>query len=101
MIVSPASATHSPSGSSARQNPWNSGGRSGAVDASPCRTRKSLTACWTIRRAGSRSPPHGAAGDELELRLDLARSEEHPSELQSIHRISYAVLCLKKKTNQI
>src|SRR3546814_8037353 len=26
------------------------------------------------------------------------RSEEHPSELQSLMRISYAVLCLKKKT---
>src|SRR3546814_6774513 len=25
------------------------------------------------------------------------RSEEHPSELQSLMRISYAVLCLKKK----
>src|SRR3546814_7237449 len=32
---------------------------------------------------------HGAAG---------ARSEEHTSELQSLMRISYAVLCLKKKT---
>src|SRR3546814_4020234 len=28
-----------------------------------------------------------------------ARSEEHPSELQSLMRISYAVFCLKKKTN--
>src|SRR3546814_4206691 len=27
-----------------------------------------------------------------------ARSEEHTSELQSLMRISYAVLCLKKKT---
>src|SRR3546814_3264230 len=27
----------------------------------------------------------------------LARSEEHTSELQSLMRISYAVLCLKKK----
>src|SRR3546814_6605805 len=26
------------------------------------------------------------------------RSEEHPSELQSLMRISYAVFCLKKKT---
>src|SRR3546814_8064248 len=26
-----------------------------------------------------------------------ARSEEHPSELQSLMRISYAVFCLKKK----
>src|SRR3546814_7664277 len=29
----------------------------------------------------------------------LARSEEHTSELQSLMRISYAVFCLKKKTN--
>src|SRR3546814_3928834 len=29
----------------------------------------------------------------------LHRSEEHTSELQSLMRISYAVFCLKKKTN--
>src|SRR3546814_4983512 len=29
----------------------------------------------------------------------LNRSEEHTSELQSLMRISYAVFCLKKKTN--
>src|SRR3546814_4902971 len=29
----------------------------------------------------------------------VARSEEHTSELQSLVRISYAVFCLKKKTN--
>src|SRR3546814_6691287 len=31
--------------------------------------------------------------------LDIRRSEEHTSELQSIMRISYAVYCLKKKTH--
>src|SRR3546814_9632759 len=30
----------------------------------------------------------------------LERSEEHTSELQSLMRISYAVFCLKKKTQQ-
>src|SRR3546814_9501265 len=30
-------------------------------------------------------------------RIDLARSEEHTSELQSLIRNSYAVFCLKKK----
>src|SRR3546814_2304436 len=30
--------------------------------------------------------------------VDLLRSEEHTSELQSLMRISYAVFCLKKKT---
>src|SRR3546814_7199095 len=29
-----------------------------------------------------------------------SRSEEHTSELQSLMRISYAVFCLKKNTNQ-
>src|SRR3546814_969536 len=47
----------------------------------------------------------GAAGAHRGERLvarrvdegDLARSEEHTSELQSLMRISYAVFCLKKK----
>src|SRR3546814_7450213 len=30
----------------------------------------------------------------------VPRSEEHTSELQSLMRISYAVLCLKKKKNK-
>src|SRR3546814_10435276 len=30
----------------------------------------------------------------------VGRSEEHTSELQSLMRISYAVLCLKKKTTE-
>src|SRR3546814_10347487 len=32
--------------------------------------------------------------------LQQRRSEEHTSELQSLMRISYAVFCLKKKTNK-
>src|SRR3546814_2289361 len=36
------------------------------------------------------------AGEEVRLER---RSEEHTSELQSLMRISYAVFCLKKKTN--
>src|SRR3546814_2212302 len=31
--------------------------------------------------------------------ISIGRSEEHTSELQSLMRISYAVFCLKKKTN--
>src|SRR3546814_2631571 len=34
------------------------------------------------------------------LRDTSTRSEEHTSELQSLMRISYAVFCLKKKTNK-
>src|SRR3546814_4383179 len=32
--------------------------------------------------------------------VEFFRSEEHTSELQSLMRISYAVFCLKKKTNK-
>src|SRR3546814_5507369 len=34
---------------------------------------------------------------QIDQGLDLGRSEEHTSELQSLMRISYAVFCLKKK----
>src|SRR3546814_4775174 len=41
-----------------------------------------------VRRSGGAMVLHDAPG----------RSEEHTSELQSLMRISYAVFCLKKKT---
>src|SRR3546814_6491428 len=54
-----------------------------------------------VGRAGhARRGLMGAALDMLP-RLDRGaddRSEEHTSELQSLMRISYAVFCLKKKT---
>src|SRR3546814_6824075 len=37
---------------------------------------------------------------QLVVELEEARSEEHTSELQSLMRISYAVFCLKKKTEK-
>src|SRR3546814_1064766 len=67
-----------------------------------------------LRRSGTGAFPHGqdapeatrvvaperdrrgaVHGEPSEL---LGRSEEHTSELQSLMRISYAVFCLKKKT---
>src|SRR3546814_996520 len=42
---------------------------------------------------GGKSPAIVAA----DFPIEQARSEEHPSELQSLMRISYAVFCLKKK----
>src|SRR3546814_8577092 len=51
------------------------------------------------RRGGERSGiglAHRLDGRDPDRRL---RSEEHTSELQSLMRISYAVFCLKKKTN--
>src|SRR3546814_7487024 len=56
----------------------------------------------TGRRDGERA---GAAGEPagpfpyLLLIGDEQRSEEHTSELQSLMRLSYAVFCLKKKTD--
>src|SRR3546814_7944927 len=47
------------------------------------RIPKRLKFCEVIRRCSNR----------------FRRSEEHTSELQSLMRISYAVFCLKKKTN--
>src|SRR3546814_10266669 len=44
----------------------------------------------------SLAKPSGLHRGEFALR-ELARSEEHTSELQSLMRISYAVFCLKKK----
>src|SRR3546814_2528122 len=44
----------------------------------------------------------GEIGERIAERRQLPvehRSEEHTSELQSLMRISYAVFCLKKKTN--
>src|SRR3546814_5193212 len=50
---------------------------------------------------------HGVFGDEgpgcvpiVDIN-EICRSEEHTSELQSLMRISYAVLCLKKKNTQL
>src|SRR3546814_9211909 len=36
-------------------------------------------------------------GVEGDILVEVVRSEEHTSELQSLMRISYAVFCLKKK----
>src|SRR3546814_6606962 len=46
------------------------------------------------------SMPPVANTNELTRHIGISRSEEHTSELQSLMRISYAVFCLKKKTQQ-
>src|SRR3546814_8192423 len=40
------------------------------------------------------------AGEDGPRKYTEVRSEEHTSELQSLMRISYAVFCLKKKTQK-
>src|SRR3546814_7444013 len=53
--------------------------------------RPAMSWNWSFR-----SRVREAAGASRRDR-SIARSEEHTSELQSLMRISYAVLCLKKK----
>src|SRR3546814_7995846 len=43
------------------------------------------------------APCHPQTQGKIERWHQTLRSEEHTSELQSLMRISYAVLCLKKK----
>src|SRR3546814_8604680 len=54
----------------------------------------SRPAADTTSAGANPSPSDGEGSPSLD-----ARSEEHTSELQSLMRISYAVFCLTKKTN--
>src|SRR3546814_6710440 len=69
----------------------------------PCRRgwRARLPRCAGVRRT-ARNPDGNRRGRRRlrALAPGAGRSEEHTSELQSLMRISYAVFCLKKKTNQ-
>src|SRR3546814_5231154 len=55
------------------------------------------------RRGGDRVEVLGgiAEGEQVVVSANFLRSEEHTSELQSLMRTSYAVFCLKKKTNKL
>src|SRR3546814_2315811 len=50
-----------------------------------------------VDMAGDDMPAQFVA--DAQRALQVERSEEHTSELQSLMRISYAVFCLKKKNN--
>src|SRR3546814_9287716 len=52
-----------------------------------------IAACDRSRRDAAECP-------SLSQPAAVARSEEHKSELQSLMRISYAVFCVQKKTDQ-
>src|SRR3546814_7955929 len=54
-----------------------------------------IRSCDVKRRGEAR-----VAIPERVAKFFVERSEEHTSELQSLMRISYAVFCLKKKTNK-
>src|SRR3546814_9747585 len=86
-----------------------------AMAARPCR-REAECAAWrrARRRPDSRRPAHRVfsiwpvmacrhreSTAPEPSKICAMRSEEHTSELQSLMRISYAVLCLKKKKKHI
>src|SRR3546814_8360418 len=53
-----------------------------------------------LRQGGNAGGRCRRRSAEAEGGIEVARSEEHTSELQSLMRISYAVFCLKKKSRQ-
>src|SRR3546814_9511107 len=70
-----------------------------------CRTGRASATARAAARLKSQATPTTSRGKELLLfgtsgKTIVGRSAEHTSELQSLMRISYAVLCLKKKTNR-
>src|SRR3546814_1921028 len=54
----------------------------------------------TTHQFGESASCDGCPCTLMRTTSSAARSEEHTSELQSLMRISYAVFCLKTKTNQ-
>src|SRR3546814_5576753 len=60
-------------------------------------TNYQSTNVTVVHNSGNGSGDPGNCSKGLGYPTD--RSEEHTSELQSLMRISYAVFCLKKKTN--
>src|SRR3546814_4973030 len=65
-----------------------------------CREKPRQRIAEAASRPGdAESRPWMACGGESDMDV-CRRSEEHTSELQSLMRISYAVFCLKKKTQE-
>src|SRR3546814_9654640 len=64
----------------------------GAHNAAPASTQRNTPYANTAQTAPTAKNPAKPFNSRL------MRSEEHTSELQSLMRISYAVFCLKKKT---
>src|SRR3546814_9450116 len=62
-------------------------------------SRSALRLSGSVRSVGGRRKRERRRVFGRKDRRLRFRSEEHTSELQSLMRISYAVFCLKKKTN--
>src|SRR3546814_9302601 len=72
---------------------WHGSGHGDAPKESCSASRSASTRPDSCRARMNGGPPSTGAW------CLATRSEEHTSELQSLMRISYAVFCLKKKTN--
>src|SRR3546814_7574460 len=79
----------------------------GAVDVPDPRALGVVGHHWEVRREHRRDdgvvalrPPGACRRGHCGHGCPPSRSEEQTSELQSLMRISYAVFCLKKKTNE-
>src|SRR3546814_5700361 len=73
-----------------------------ATDRSSRPLRRAGRGCAADRRQGHdlrRTRCGDRTARVMAARTGGRRSEEHPSELQSLMRTSYAVFCLKKKKN--
>src|SRR3546814_1039583 len=79
-----------------------------AIEAEPDKDELRLDLALALLQTGAAAEagqlidalPANLATDDRTIRARARRSEEHTSELQSLMRISYAVFCLKKKTNK-
>src|SRR3546814_1540543 len=74
-------------------------GRVGVMD-EYCPHRRVSLVYGRNEECGLRCLYHGWKMDVEGTVIEMVRSEEHTSELQSLMRISYAVFCLKKKKQQ-
>src|SRR3546814_2967858 len=72
---------------------WSGAGGQGADQPAAASAFRPPHRHWLPNWARDWNPSQGQA-------VDRRRSEEHTSELQSLMRISYAVFCLKKKTQK-
>src|SRR3546814_6748893 len=63
--------------------------------------RWTSTCCWASSCFGGARASQSSIGRGSGCSSPKIRSEEHTSELQSLMHISYAVFCLKKKTQII
>src|SRR3546814_6863755 len=78
------------------------GGEHEAVDAVVDAALQQVAGLAGIAEVVGERRGHGFRHDGVAGKMDHGgnRSEEHTSELQSLMRISYAVFCLKTKTNK-